>query len=150
MEEKIFIDYTNIDNYTRDPAEYRFVDKAEVIPGQSAIGTKLCSGQDWYFKIHFPNDPIMPGVFVMEGIMTTGSFALTTLWGGETRILFNGAKSVKFHSGVRPGDVLLLEAAIKSIHYGVIEFTGKASVEGRLVCTLEFTLVAPDKMIGRK
>lgn len=150
MENKIHINYENIFEYSKDTIEYMFVDKAEVIPGQEAWGTKLSSHQDWYYKIHFPGDPIMPGVLVMEAIMTTGSFIIYTMEGKkELRLLFNESKNMKMYKSVRPGDVLNTHAVLNSYRLGVGKFTGEAFCEDGLVCKMEFTLIAPEEFPRR-
>lgn len=145
MEDRIYINYENIFDYAKDSIEYMFVDKAEVVPGKEAWGTKMSSHQDWYYKMHFPGNPIMPGVFVMEMIMTTGSFIVYTMENKkDIQLLFDGCKSIKMYKSVRPGDILKAHVELKKYRLGVGYFVGEAYVDDKLVCKMEFTLIAPE------
>lgn len=148
MEDKIALNYENILKYTRNSIEYLFVDKAEVIPGKMAEGVKLLSSQDWFFKVHFPGNPIMPGVLIMESIMTTGACILTTLpEKQDLSLLFNGCDHMRLYQSVRPGDILKTRVELISYKYGIAKFEGMAFVENVKVCSMNFTLVAPDEVI---
>lgn len=144
---KIELDYRNILEYTKDVQEYLFVDQVTV-EGSKAIGKKLVSSQDWYFCIHFPGNPIMPGVFIMESIMQTGTFIVSTMPGKkDISLLFDSSEKTKFYRGVRPGDILDTSAELLSYKRGIIKFVGEAYVDEELVCKMSFTLVSPDELI---
>ena len=145
--EKVFLNYENIFEYTRNVMEYLMVDKVEVIPGESAEGEKLASTQDWYFKIHFPGNPVMPGVFIMEAIMQTGGFIINTMEGKkELPLLFDNCKSVKISRSVRPGDILKTHVKLLSYRRGIAKFEGEATANNAVICKMEFSLIAPSEM----
>lgn len=148
MENKITINYNNIFEYSKDTMEYMFVDKAEVVPGKEAWGTKLSSHQDWYYKIHFPENPIMPGVFIMESIMTTGALIVNTMEGKKNvQLLFDSCKEVKVYKSVRPGDILKSHVKLIKYRLGVASFEAEAFVENDIVCKMFFKLVAPSELL---
>lgn len=143
-QESICINYENILDHAGVDMLYLFVDKAEVVPGREARGVKLASTQDWYFKLHFPGDPMMPGLFIMESIMITGSFILSALPDRKgKRILFNGCKDARIYRSVRPGDILESHVVLDSCKRGVAFFHGEAYVGKELVCRMGFTLTIP-------
>lgn len=151
MDQKVLIDYRNMFEYTKNTIDYMFVDKAEVIPGKEAWGQKLASIQDWYFKMHFPGDPVMPGALVMEAIMTTGSFAVYTLSGKkDIKLLFNECNNMKLFKSVRPGDILNTHAILEMYRRGVARFYGEAFTEGDIVCKMNFVLIAPEEFPKRR
>lgn len=151
MEEKVLLDYRNILDYTKNSIEYLFVDKAEVLPGKEAWGTKLSSVQDWYYRMHFPGNPIMPGVFLIEALMTTASFIIYTMEGKkDIQLLFDSVRGMKMYNAVHPGDVLKTHATLERYRLGVGKFTGEAYVEDKLICKIEFTLIAPEEFPRRK
>lgn len=144
---KIELDYRNILEYTKDVQEYLFVDKVTV-EGNKAVGRKVVSSQDWYFCIHFPGNPIMPGIFIMESIMQTGTFIVTTMPGKkEISLLFDSNESTKFYKGVRPGDTLKTSVEMLSYKRGIVKFVGEGYIEEELVCKMKFTLVVPEELI---
>lgn len=143
----VVLDYRNILEYAEDTIEYLFVDKVEVQPGKSAAGVKHASLQDWYFKIHFPDNPVMPGVFVMEAIMQTGLFVISTMPEKKhVLFVFRECEKVKLRKSVRPGDVLQTNAVLQSYKRGIAKFYGEAYIDGELACSMSFTMVAPEEL----
>lgn len=148
---KIVLDYKNILEYSQDSIEYLFVDKAEVVPGESAIGKKNCSMQDWFFRMHFPREPVMPGVLVMECLMSLGTMVLSTLPDKKgTRVLVESCCVPKFYRAVFPGDVLNLKVDCVRYAHGVGTFKGMADVSGTKVCDIDFKLIVPSDMLNMK
>lgn len=145
--ENIRLDYRNIMEYAEDSVEYLFVDKVEVQTGKRAQGVKYASMQDWYFKIHFPNNPVMPGVFVMEAIMQTGLFIISTMPGKrDVLFFFHECNKVKLRRCVRPGDVVETNVVLEFYKHGVAKFYGEAFVDDEIVCSMKFTMVAPKEL----
>lgn len=140
----IRLDYRNMDDYIADPIEYRFVDEVIVVDDE-ANGKKMVSSQDWYFKMHFPGNPVMPGVFVMEAIMQTAAYILTTRDDvNDKLVMFNGCNSMRLFDSVYPGNILETNAKLKSYRNGVAFFNGKGVVNEKTVCTMDFTMVLPN------
>lgn len=145
---KIAIDWKHIDEYIADPIEYRFIDKVEVIPGSEAWGVKLASSLDWYFKAHFPNDPAMPEGFIMETIMQTGVFIITTLPETDNKLMmFQSCESMKIYGLVRPGDIIDTHVSLKSYRHGIAKYFGEARVGEHQVCSMEFTLISKNEIL---
>ena len=85
----------------------------EYVPGESAIAYKHVSEDEWYFKGHFPGNPIMPGVLITESLAQTGAIAILSLEANKGRnALFAGIDKMRFKKQVVPGDVLKLEVKI--------------------------------------
>ena len=85
----------------------------ELEPGVRALGKKCVSFNEPYFAGHFPGNPVMPGVLIIEARAQVGAVALLGLpeWKGKTAY-FAGIEKARFKKLVRPGDVLLLETKI--------------------------------------
>lgn len=112
----------------------------EYIPGEGATAYKNVDIEEWYFKGHFPGNPIMPGVLICEALAQTGAVAILSLPENKCKnALFGGIDKMKFKKIVLPGDRLKLEVKIikKKGPIGIGE--GIASVNGEIVAKGEFT-----------
>ena len=98
------------------PHRYPFllVDKIEYIePGIKAVGYKNVSASEYYFQGHFPKEPVMPGVLIIEALAQVGAVAMLTLDEFKGKIgYFTGIDKAKFRKKVIPGDILKLEVEI--------------------------------------
>ncbi|MHB1275077.1 MAG: 3-hydroxyacyl-ACP dehydratase FabZ [Candidatus Humimicrobiaceae bacterium] len=122
----------------RDP--FLFVDEiTDYIPGEYAQGLKHVSKDEYYFKGHFPGNPIMPGVIIVETLAQVGAIMMLTLEKFKGKlVLFAGIDKVRFKKIVKPGDVLELEVKILNIRLNIGKGVGKATVNGDLACSAEF------------
>ena len=79
----------------------------EYIPGESAICYKDVKEEEWYFKGHFPGNPIMPGVLITESLAQAGAIAILSKEENKGKnALFGGINKMKFKKQVVPGDRL--------------------------------------------
>lgn len=149
----MLIDYKNIRIYLKNTAPYIFVDKAEVEVGESAHGVKNFAHNEWFFQCHFPDDPIVPGVFQIEAITQTAALAIHPMEGMEgKKILLKKFVNIDFMHGVRPGDQLLIDTTVLSFRRGIIKAKGEAylMVDGKkkTTCKAEFQMIVPDYFIN--
>ena len=85
----------------------------EYIPGESAVAYKYVNEEEWYFKGHFPGNPIMPGVLITESLAQAGAIAILSMKENKGKnALFGGIDKMKFKKMVVPGDKLKLEVKI--------------------------------------
>lgn len=118
----------------------------EYISGEMAIAYKNVNESEWYFKGHFPGNPIMPGVLITEALAQTGAVAILSLEENKGKnALFGGIDKMKFKKMVTPGDRLKLEVRIikKKGSIGVGE--GIATVNGDVVAKGELTFAVVEK-----
>ncbi len=112
----------------------------EYVPGQSAVAYKYVREDEWYFKGHFPGNPIMPGVLITESLAQTGAVAILSLEENKGRnALFGGIDKMKFKKQVVPGDKIKLE--VKIIKQKGVIGVGEAiaTVEDKVVARGELT-----------
>ena len=123
----------------REP--FLMIDEVEELnPGYSAIAYKNVKKEEDYFKGHFPGNPIMPGVLIVESLAQTGAVAILSLEENKNKnALFAGINNVKFKRIVRPGDRLKLEVKILKQRGSIGFGEALATVEGEIACKGELT-----------
>lgn len=114
----------------------------ELIPGEKAVARRNVTINEELFNGHFPGNPVMPGVLIVEALAQTGAVALLSLpeFKGKTAY-FGGIKSAKFRKVVRPGDLLRLEVTLEKIRNNVGLGKAIATVDGKKACTAELTFM---------
>lgn len=110
----------------------------ELEPGVKAIGKKCVSFNEPFFAGHFPTEPIMPGVLIIEALAQVGAVAILSMPENKGKIAyFGGIKEARFKGMVKPGDVLMLETEIIRVKGPVGVGKANAYVDGKLVCKAE-------------
>lgn len=114
----------------------------ELIPGEKAVARRNVTINEELFNGHFPGNPVMPGVLIVEALAQTGAVALLSLpeFKGKTAY-FGGIKSAKFRKVVRPGDSLRLEVTLEKIRNNVGLGKAIATVDEKKACTAELTFM---------
>ena len=112
----------------------------ELEPGVKAVAKKCVSYNEPYFAGHFPEEPVMPGVLIIEALAQTGAVAILSQPGYKGKTAYFAAiNSAKFKGKVTPGDVLTLETKIVKVKGPIGVGEAKAYVDGKLVTSAELT-----------
>lgn len=143
------LDKDGICEYQKNRDPYLMIDCAtKIVPGVSAEGYKDLKEDEWFFKVHWKNDPNMPGMLQIESLVQMSALSILTLDGnkGKTMYLVN-ANHIRFFKKILPGDRLHIKTIIDSYKRGVATCHGEGSVKEKIVCKADFTLVLKDKII---
>ena len=112
----------------------------ELEPGKRAVGKKCVSYNEPYFAGHFPGEPVMPGVLIVEALAQVGAAVMLSCPEFKGKLVyFGGIEHCRFRKKVVPGDVLMLEVEMirQKGPLGVGKAT--ATVDGKTAVTAELT-----------
>ena len=126
------------------PHRYPFllIDKVIKIDGNKITAIKNVTANEHYFQGHFPTEPVMPGVLIIESLAQAGAVALLSKDEFKGKIAyFTGINNAKFRRKVVPGDTLRLEVELTKIRGKAGVGYGIAYVEDKKVCEGELTFM---------
>lgn len=145
---KLTLDLQGIKDYQQNREPYLLIDYAsEVIPGVSAKGYKDLNENEWFFRVHWPNDPNMPGMLQIESLVQMSALAILSLPGNKGKIVYlTSANNLKFIKKIIPNSRLNIETKIKNFKRGVANCEGLGKINEEIVCKADFNLIVPDEI----
>lgn len=126
------------------PHRYPFlmIDRIVEIDGDdSAVGVKNVTINEPHFQGHFPDQPVMPGVLIVEALGQTGAVLMSKSLDADVSgkaIFFMSVDGARFRKPVRPGDQLRMKVVVVKHRGDLFKFRGEAFVDGKLVAEAEF------------
>lgn len=139
----MILDSTEIQKIIPHRYPMLLIDRVEELePGKRCVAKRNVTTHEEIFNGHFPNNPVLPGVLIVEALAQTGAVALLSMpeFKGKTAY-FGGIKQAKFRKVVRPGDTLMLEVTLEKIRNNVGLGKAIATVDGKKACTAELTFM---------
>ncbi|MGB9809695.1 MAG: 3-hydroxyacyl-ACP dehydratase FabZ, partial [Caldanaerobacter sp.] len=114
--------------------------------GKRAVGIKNVTANEPFFQGHFPDNPIMPGVLIVEALAQVAGIAVMNVEEFKGKLgLFAGIDKCRFKKVVRPGDQLILEVSVDSIRMGLVKAKGVAKVGEEIAATAELMFVMAEE-----
>ena len=128
----------------RIPHRYPFllVDRAEnYVPNESIVGIKNVTFNEPFFEGHFPGNPVMPGVLIIEAIAQSGAVLMSKTLDVSVEgkiIMFMSIDGVRFRKPARPGDQLRMKVIVTKQRGDIFKFRGETFIDGKLAAEAEF------------
>ncbi|PWW06546.1 3-hydroxyacyl-[acyl-carrier-protein] dehydratase [Paenibacillus cellulosilyticus] len=133
---------------------FLFVDRiVEQVNGQLVRGYKNITHNEWFLEGHFPDEPIVPGVIITEAIAQLAAFVnlpIEEVGSKPKKGMLVSMKAVKFSKPVVPGDRLDLQFEATMLRGPYLKGNGQASVDGKVVCTVDEMLIYTPELVVRK
>jgi 3-hydroxyacyl-[acyl-carrier-protein] dehydratase len=132
------------------PHRYPFLLVDRIIdmqPRESITGIKNVTFNEPFFQGHFPGQPIMPGVLIIEAMAQVAGIAAFSSGMEGKAVYFMSIEKAKFRRPVVPGDQLRLEIKVLQQRGNVWKFSGAATVEGKLAAEADFTAMVTNREI---
>ena len=129
------------------PNRYPFlmIDRVtDVEPGEYAKGYKHLTNNEWYFPVHFPKGPNMPGALQLEAMAQMLTVAITTQEGLAGSVTHALEHTVRFKKEVVPGDTLIIEAHIDSWRRGICKGHATGYTDGTMACEAKMLITIPE------
>ena len=140
------LDKKKILEYQQNREPYLLIDHAtEVVPGISSKGYKILKNDEWFFKVHWPNDPNMPGMLQIEALVQMCALSILTLPNNKGKIVYLiKANNLKFIKKIVPETKFEINTKILSFKRGLAHCEGFGSINQEIACKADFDLILPD------
>lgn len=143
--EKLSLNCVELQEYQPNRYPFLMIDfVSEVVPGKYAKGHKNLTMNEWYFPVHFPGGPNMPGALQLEALAQMLTIAITTLPNLKGKVTHALEHKVRFRREILPGETMELKCEVLSWRRGICKGKGVATVKGEVACEAEMMITIPE------
>jgi 3-hydroxyacyl-[acyl-carrier-protein] dehydratase len=144
-QEGFSLNCVQLQDYQPNRYPFLMIDHVDwVVPGKSAKGFKNMTMNEWYFPVHFPGGPNMPGALQLEALAQMLTVAITTLPGMKGKVTHALQHTVRFRKEVVPGDKFEIETEVLSWKRGICKGRGVARTNGEIACEADMLITIPE------
>lgn len=142
------LDKNGILEYQKNRDPYLFIDFAtKIIPGKSSEGYKNLTEKEWFFNVHWPGDPNMPGFLQIEALTQMCSLSILTLPGNKGEIMYlTSADKLIFKKKIIPNNKFFMITKVIRFSRGFGKFKAEGYIGDDLACSAEINLVLPKEI----
>jgi len=126
--------------YQKNREPYLMIDYVtDIKPGNYANGYKELKETEWFFKVHWKDDPNMPGMLQIEAMTQLAALSILTLPGNKGKVMYlSSANNLKFIKKVTPNEIFKIETKILNYKRGLATCEGVGKVENQIVSKAKF------------
>ena len=142
---KFSLNSVELQNYQPNRYPFLMIDHVDlVVPGVEANVYSNLTNNEWFFPIHFPGHPNVPGALQLEALAQMLTVAITTLPNLKGKVTHALSHVVKFKREILPGEKFVIKTKVKSWSRGICIGSGKGYVNKELACEAEMTITIPE------
>jgi 3-hydroxyacyl-[acyl-carrier-protein] dehydratase len=143
--EKFSLNCVELQKYQPNRYPFLMIDHVdEVSPGRYARGYKNLTLNEWYFPVHFPDGPNMPGALQLEALAQMLTVAITTLPGLAGKVTHALKHTVRYRKEVLPGTKFEIYTEVVSWNRGICKGRGIGYANGEVACEAEMMITIPE------
>mgnify|MGYP000527647397 FL=1 len=145
MSKKFSLNSLQLQDYQPNRYPFLMIDYVdEVLPGKYANGYKNLTMNEWFFPVHFPSGPNMPGALQLEALAQMLTIAITTLPGLKGKVTHALSHTVRFKKEVLPGDKFEIRTEVISWKRGICKGKGIAYTNNEIACEADMLITIPE------
>ena len=145
MDKKFSLNSIELQEYQPNRYPFLMIDYVdEVLPGKYANCYKNMTMNEWFFPVHFPGGPNMPGALQLEALAQMLTVAITTLPGLKGKVTHALSHTVRFKKEVLPGEKFEIYTEVLSWRRGICKGRGVAYTNGEVACEADMLITIPE------
>jgi 3-hydroxyacyl-[acyl-carrier-protein] dehydratase len=144
---KLILDKKKILEYQQNRSPYLFIDYAEVESRNFANGYKELKSDEWFFKVHWPNDPNMPGALQMESMVQMAALMLLTAPNQKGKLVYLiSTEKLELKKKVVPNNKMYIKTKMLKYNRGIAQCAANCCVDDQIMSNSLFTILLPDEL----